>query len=448
MFESDLVIKSDKVWDGESQTFKEATLVINKGIIERIEDLYAPVKGKRVIDACGLIVSPGFIDIHAHVEEDPSDTLTIQKLLLLQGVTTAISGNCGSGLLLDDVEGSLRERFINLCFLTPHAALRRAVGIADVYERATPLKIKAMRELLRSELEKGAFGLSFGLEYTPNVSQDEIYGLAQVLKGFDRRFISIHIRHDGPKCIDALKEAIALAEDLRLRVEISHLGSMTAFGYAKEALNIIEDAVLRGVDVKFDSYPYSAFCTHIGSAVFDPGFEERWGKGLDFIEVASGKFKGMRLNEDLFNLLRKEAPETLVVAHVMNEEEMRLCLSHPMCAVASDGVIKGGWGHPRAAGAFPRGLLWLREAGYPWEEALKHVVTIPRENAFLEGRGELKEGSFADVVIFDPLRLSDRATFSNPTLPPDGIRYVIVNGEISVEDGKIIGPSVGFILRR
>lgn len=444
----DLAIKSDRVWDGESQTLKSAVILIKDGVIKEVLEEKTLFSAKKVIDASGLIVSPGFIDTHMHLDEDPHDPYTIQRFLLLQGVTTGISGNCGSGALIRDVEGLVKERYINLGFLTGHRTLREAIGISDPYKSANSYEIRAMGDILREELRLGSMGLSFGLEYTPNVERDEIYGLAEVLKDFEKRFVSIHIRHDGPECIDAVKEAISLARDLRIRVIISHLGSMTAFGYSKEAIALIEGALSDGVDIKFDSYPYSAFCTYIGSAVFDPGFEERWGKGLEYIEVASGEFKGHRLNKELFDFLRREAPETLVVAHVMNEDEMKLCILHPMCAIASDGVIRGGWGHPRASGAFPRALLWLREAGLSWEEALRHATTIPADNAFIEDRSKIKEGFYADVVIFDPDELRDRATFKEPTLPPVGIKYVIVNGEISVEDGNLLGVRKGSILRR
>lgn len=444
----DLIIKGDKVWDGESQTFKSACILISDGIIERIEESFVEAEAEEVIDATGFVVSPGFIDSHSHVEEDLSDPYTVQRLLLLQGVTTAVSGNCGSGLFMRDLNEVIKERYINLGFLTGHRVLREAVGIRDVYRRASLSEIEAMAELLKGELEEGSFGLSFGLEYTPEVSRDEIYGLAGVLRDYDDRFVSIHIRHDGPKCIDALREAISMSEDLGIRVVISHLGSMTAFGYAREALRIIEEALLRGVNVRFDSYPYAAFCTYIGSAVFDPGFEERWGKGLEALEVASGRFKGQRLTEDIFQRLREEEPETLIIAHVMNEDEMRLCIRHPMCAIASDGVIRGGWGHPRAAGAFPRGLIWLRDAGLSWEEALRHATTIPAENCFIRDRGKIKEGFYADIVVFDPENLSDRATFADPILPPSGIRYVIVNGRVAVRDGNLVEGSNGLLLRR
>ncbi|MCS7233560.1 MAG: amidohydrolase family protein [Synergistetes bacterium] len=444
----DLAIMGDKVWDGESQTFKSALILIKDVYIEKVADLEAEVNAKRVIDATGLVVSPGFIDTHMHVDEDPSDPYTVQKLLLLQGVTTGISGNCGSGALVREIEKVVKDKYINLGFLTGHRALRESIGINDPYRCASPSEIEAMREILREELRHGSFGFSLGLEYTPYVDKDEIYGLAWVLREFERRFISIHIRYDGPRCIEAVKEAISLAKDVKVRVIISHLGSMTAFGYSKEALRLIEEAISEGVDLRFDSYPYSAFCTYIGSAVFDPGFEERWGKGLEYIEVASGSFRGRRLDPELFSFLRQNAPETLVVAHVMNEDEMRLCILHPMCAIASDAVIRGGWGHPRASGAFPRALLWLREAGFSWEEALRHATTIPADNAFMEYRGKIKEGFYADITIFDPKEFKDMATFKEPLASPKGIRYVVVNGKVSVEDGKIIEPPEGKIIRR
>jgi N-acyl-D-amino-acid deacylase len=197
-----------------------------------------------------------------------------------------------------------------------------------------------------------------------------------------------------------------------------------------------------------DCYPYAAFCTFVGSTVFDPGFEARWGKGLESLEAASGRYKGNRLQPETFTDMRTNDPEALVVAHVMNEDEIRLCLRHPQCAIASDGVLHQGQGHPRAAGTFPRALRWLREEGLSWPEAIRHATSLPASMVWLQS-GVMQTGAPADLVIFLPDRLRDMATFRDQLLPPEGMEFVLVNGRVALEHGKLTEPPVGsFLLRQ
>ncbi len=401
---------------------------------------------KKVIEAFDLAVSPGFIDTHMH-DEELEDPGTIQKALLLQGVTTALAGNCGSGPSLGLVKEKRKFPWLNLGYLSGHRALREEVGITDVYQPATEPEIARMEKLLERELALGSFGLSFGLEYAPNTSSREIEALCKVLRGYDNRFVSVHIRHDGPDCLESVEEVIGLAERFGIRVQVSHLGSMTAFGFTARSIELIEEARGRGSDVTFDCYPYSAFCTFIGSTVFDPGFEERWGKGLESLEAASGKYRGKRLTPPIYEDMRKNDPEALIIAHVMNEPEIRLCLRHPLCAVASDGVLHGGEGHPRAAGAFPRAMRWLREEGLSWPEAVAHATALPAEMAWLPG-GRLEVGAPADIVVFSPDDLRDRATFEDQLASPEGISAVVVNGKVAVERGVLAAQPAGRLLLR
>lgn len=440
----DILIKNGRIIFPDEGTERNCNIGISNGRIVFIGE--GERSAKKVLDAEGLVVSPGFIDIHMHNEE-MQDPFTVQRSLLLQGVTMALAGNCGTGLFIEEYASMFDIPYLNLAVLTGHTHLREAVGITDVYREATGNEIRKMCELLERELNRGSFGLSFGLEYAPNTSINEIRRLSKVLNKFDHRLISVHIRHDGRGCIDAVKEMIDLAGDISVRVQLSHIGSMTAFGESGKALHMIDRARSEGIDIRFDTYPYEAFCTYIGSAVFDPGFEKRWNKGFDALEVASGPGKGRFLDEDLYNHLRSEAPETLIVAHVMNEEEIRACLRHPLAALGSDAILQDKGGHPRAAGAFPRGIRWLREDGSSWPQVLSHATNIPADDMWL-GSGRIATGAPADLVVFDPDRLTDRATFKDPLLPPDGIEWVIVNGLIAVEEGAIIEPPKGeFLLR-
>jgi N-acyl-D-amino-acid deacylase len=240
---------------------------------------------------------------------------------------------------------------------------------------------------------------------------------------------------------------IDLARKTGLRIELSHLGSMTAFGVSGEVLEMVNNARSEGIDIRFDTYPYAAFCTYMGSTVFDPGFEKRWNKGMEALEVASGPHKGKRLDQRLYDFLRSQAPQTLIVAHVMDEEEIRACLRHPLSALGSDAVLQEKGGHPRAAGAFPRGIRWLREDGLSWAEALAHATATPAESLWLNS-GCIIEGAPADLVVFDPDVFIDNATFENPLLPPDGIKWVILGGQVVVEKGIILESKCGKFLFR
>lgn len=446
MNQYDLVIKDARLVDPERSDIFCSSIGIKDGFIAEIgEDI---PEGERNISAEGCFVCPGFIDTHMH-DEDPYDPDTTQKALLRQGVTTGIAGNCGSGPLLEKIAPSRSTPWINIGYLTGHRALREEVGIPEEqrYRPAREDEISRMRALLLSELKKGSFGLSLGLEYAPNTSWEEIVALSELVPSFPCRWVSSHIRYDGPRCIEGVEEMVSLSEVTGARVQLSHLGSMTAFGRSAEALDILHKAVSRGIDLTWDSYPYAAFCTFLGSAVFDPGFEERFKKPIHALEIGSGSNAGKRMDGELFEKLRKEEPETLIIAHVMNEEEMRLVQKDPRCAIASDAILLKGGGHPRAAGAFPRGILWLREEGLSWNEAISHATSIPAGMTWLE-RGYLKPGTPADLVVFDPLTFMDRATFEKPLLPPEGIGYVIVNGQVAVEEGKVNEKPAGQFLTR
>lgn len=403
-------------------------------------------EARRVIDAAGLMVSPGFIDTHMH-DEELDDPDTTQQALLRQGVTTGIAGNCGSGPCFSVILPTRKNPWIKLGYLTGHRALRLHLGIDDDYRAATDEEISKMKVLLKEDLDQGSFGLSFGLEYAPNTSPVEIRALLDVVKGYKERWIPVHIRHDGPRCLEAIQEVIDLARETGLRFQISHTGSMTAFGQLAEVLKMIEDAVAEGLEVTFDCYPYDAFCTFIGSAVFDPGFEDRWNKSFEALEAATGKHRGKRLTREIYDDLRANDPGALVIAHVMNDEEVRLCLTHPDCAIASDSVLNHGEGHPRSAGTFPRALRILRQEGLSWADAVFHATTRPAQMAWLE-QGTMTVGTPADLTIFNPETLEDRATFKDQLLPPVGIEYVIIDGEVALDEGDLVADSVGRLIFR
>jgi len=445
--ELDIILKDGTVVDPVLKKEINADVGISDGKVCYVgkSDLHA----KKQLNAKRMLVVPGFIDSHMHFEHlEIGDPYTVLRALLCQGVTTAFSGHCGEGHFIDRYREFFEKKpVLNMGFFIGATKLRYAVGVKDRYSAIEGKKISQMEKLLRENLEKGAWGLSFGLEYVPGTTWDEMLRLAFIVSEFKDRIISVHIRYDGKRSIEAVKEAINLARESGVRVQISHLGSMTAFGCSRESLEMIDAANQEGVDVTFDVYPYDAFAARAGSAVFDPGFEERWGKGLDALEIATGKFRGEKLTQELLEKARKEDPDAYVIAHVMSAEEVNECLLHPKSAIASDAVLRGSEGHPRAAGTFPRGIKILRDAGLSWSEAIAHVTTRPSEMLNYEG-GTIQVGAPANIAVIDPGSFTDQATFNNPLEKPQGVKWVIVNGRIAVEDGEVVDVNCGKMLLR
>jgi N-acyl-D-amino-acid deacylase len=402
--------------------------------------------GTEIFDAEGLYVAPGFIDIHIHDEcEDARET--VEFSMLRQGVTTALSGNCGLGTLFSESEAIHGKAWINLYTLTGNCFLREEVGHNDRYTPATPDEIEKMKVLLRDSLAAGAMGLSLGLEYAPGATYDEIKALADVAAEFEDRLISVHIRNDDDRCVNATEEVMRLARESGVRLQVSHLGSMTMYN-TQTCTDIIADEMKNGLDVGFDCYPYDAFCAQAGSAVYDDGFAERWrGKGPEALEAVSGQFKGQRLTFETLAKMRSEEPTGLIVAHVMDKKEVENCIAHPKCIIASDALYESGGAHPRMLGAFPRGLRVAREHGYNWRDALKKVTSMPADAMKIDA-GRLGVGKTADVVVFHPDEYTDNATFDEPFLPPGGVKLVLAGGYPAVRNGMVSREPHGALRKR
>jgi N-acyl-D-amino-acid deacylase len=418
-----------------------ATLLIEEGRISGIipgfvdqSDSRLP-RGADFFDASGLYMAPGFIDIHIHDEYKDAERVA-ERSLLRQGITTALFGNCGLGLLFGESVAMHVSPWIHLYGLIGNCALRGAAGQTDRYAPATDEQIIEMARLLRESMSLGAMGISLGLEYEPGASADEINCLARVAAEFDG-IVTVHQRYDDDRCVDSVREIIDLARMFGVRVEISHLGSMTPY-HTGECVDIIDAARSDGLKVTFDCYPYAAFCTNIGSAIFDDGFVERWhGKGPEYLESISGRFRGRRLDWDTFKEMRNETPDGLVVAHIMEEAEVAGCIANPNCIIGSDTFYRGEGAHPRMSGTFPRAFrMAMKTAGYEWKDVLKKATTMPADVLGIDA-GRLYAGCVADVTVFDPERYVDRATYQEPFLPPDGVELVVVNGEIAVRGGVV-----------
>ena len=407
----------------------------------------------RMIDATGKIVAPGFIDIHMH--EDPVADGKIQPcifpMMLRQGVTTAVGGNCGINVYdpaqyldLVDRDGAA----VNVALFAGHEYFRKAAGAADIYAGSTEEQKQTMAENIRDALVGGCVGVSFGLRYVPGADKDEFFRAAECCKQ-DKKLISSHVRDDADGIFDAIDEFCAAGVEFGVPVQISHIGSMGGFGQMAQVLQQIDSYKLNGLDIAMDCYPYFAFSTRLGTPTYDPGWLERYHCDYDVLEYCEGKYKGQRATAETFAELRRDFPECITVCYVMKEEDIRLAFRHPGVMLASDGLMNNGQGHPRAAGSFPRFLAEFAKKGtLSLYDAIEKMTAMPADRLRLENKGRLNVGADADITIFDYEEIKDGATFAQPALPPQGIAYVLIGGEIALEKGEIVKETCGKAVRK
>ncbi|MDI6600904.1 MAG: amidohydrolase family protein [Thermoanaerobacteraceae bacterium] len=449
----DILIKNGRAIDPSLNMDIELNIGIENGRIAYIgmDDIDA----EHVINATGKIVAPGFIDIHMH--EDPlvdgEIGYDIAWRMASMGVTTAVGGNCGIspidvGEYLDTVDKDGSP--VNFALYIGHQTLREAVGLTDVYKAADFAQVEAMKPLVRRALEDGALGVSLGLEYTPGASTYEAIELIKLAGEYKDKLSAAHFRFDVDRGVEAIKELSFISEVTEVPMQVSHIGSCLAYGcgYMQQGLSLLEEKRRYGIDLMADCYPYNASCTTIGSAVFDENYFKKRNNGYESILVTEGKYKGLRCNEDIFNDLRMNYPDTIVISFNMDMEEVNTALKHPLVMVASDGLMKDGQGHPRAAGTFARVLRFVREGLMNMKDAIYKMSTMPAERLKLKDRGSLIQGNWADIVVFDPDSIADMATYEDPALAPVGMDYVIINGRFAVENGKLTKDRPGRSIRK
>ena len=489
----DTLIRNGQVIDGTGAPARRADVAVASGRIAAV----GTVEGEaaRDIDATGLVVAPGFIDVHSH---DDIALLNNPGLdfKAAQGVTTVVCGNCGAGAApandrlqqfyargLEGILGpisdftwqSLGEFYqavraarpaVNAAFLVPHGVLRvTAMG----WERRAPSgdELATMKEHLAEGMDNGAIGLSTGLMYRPGAyaETEELIALARVAARFGGLYVS-HIRNEGAGLLDSVREAIRIGEEAELPVQISHhkASGRANWGLTEQSLSIIEEARARGLDVTIDAYPYSAASTAL-AALVTRGQLVR-GLAPNDILVASVKhqhqYEGKRLDEvaammdlpvddAIQRLLREEENTVVAVMFIMEEGDVRRVLQHPTCMIGSDGIPSPtGKPHPRLYGTFPRVLgHYVREEGlFSLEEAVRRMTSLPADKFRLADRGRIAEGAWADLTIFDPERIADTATYDDPRRYPSGIAHVFVNGEPVVTGGVPVAGSAGQVLAR
>ena len=440
----DLVISNGNIEDVEQKRIIKGNIGICKNKICIITD--KNIQGKIEIDAKGLIVSPGFIDIHGHID----GSIPCGKLAVLQGVTTAVGGNCGGGIL--DIEKFFDEQdargfFINQAQLIGHSfRLREAVGITNPYIAATEYQIEEMSNLLRKSFQAGAIGLSFGIEYAPGSSKDEIMTLSKIAEKYGK-FIAIHTNVNNPNDLSSLEDAIKISEITGAKVLVSHFVYQYGTGIMTEALEMMDKARDRGLKVSADSGMYSAFSTFIGSTIYDEQYMKKFGWKFEDLLVATGKYKGKRLTRETYEELRKYSKEDSVICFTGIEDEIYEALAKEYVILSSDigpsptGRISEG--HPQNAGTFPRFFRkMVREKKIlSLIEAIEKCTLFPADRLGLTNKGRMKVDADADIVIFDIDTIRDKAQFPDigePDAKPEGIHFVVVNGKIVVNNGKLI----------
>lgn len=405
-----------------------------------------------IIDATGKIVTPGFIDIHMH--EDPVEDGTIQQcifpMMLRQGVTTAVGGNCG-GNVHDPVDYlNLVDRSgaaVNVALYAGHEYFRIAAGAEDIYGGSTEEQKAEMAKNIRAALDAGCVGVSFGLRYVPGADKAEFFRAAKCCAE-SKKPIASHVRDDADAIFESIEELMEAGRAFNIPMEISHIGSMAGFGQMEAVLKKVEEYQAEGLDVTLDCYPYFAFSTRLGTPTYDPGWLERYHCDYDVLEFCDGKYKGQRATKETFDEMRTCFPQCLTVCYVMKEADIRLAFRHPSVMLGSDGITDNGRGHPRCAGTFPRFLAeFVKKGDLSLYEAVKKMTTMPALRLNLHQKGHLGIGADGDVTIFDYETIRDRATFADPALPPEGIAYVFIGGEMALKDGKILKDTCGKSVR-
>lgn len=439
----DLVILNGRVIDPESRTDAVRNLGISNGTIETISS--NTLRGRTVIDARGLVVAPGFIDLHQHGQDEEN-----YRYKAMDGVTTALELEVGTG----DVDAWYAQReektLINYGVSAGHLAARMAamhepakfLPTGDAARRtATDAEILEMKQHLEQGLKRGAVAVGFGIQYTPNASRWEILEMFRVAARYGAS-CHVHMRHAGVKepgsSIQAFEEVISAAAITGAPLHVVHIHS-TGGPATPKLLQMIAEAKSRKMDVTTECYPYIAGMTDIKSAIFDEGWQEVFGIDYKDLQWAA---TGERLTKETFDQYRKTGG--MVAVFSMTEEIVTAAIKSPLTIIASDGILENGKGHPRTAGTYSRVLgKYVREQGtLTLMDALTKMTLMPAQRLehrvpSMKNKGRIRAGADADLTIFDPQTISDRSTFQEPAKYSEGVRFVIVNGVLIVKDGQL-----------
>jgi N-acyl-D-amino-acid deacylase len=500
--QADILIRNGKIIDGTGNSWYYADIAVKDGKIFSIGKGLS-LSASKTIDAKGLIVAPGFIDVHGHIEGGIFERPTADNYIY-DGVTTVITGNCGGSasdikkffLRIDSLKPS-----INVATLFGHNTVRQQVMNRD-NRIPTNEEQQKMENLVEQAMQHGALGLSTGLIYIPGTfaKADEVVGLAKAVAKHNGIYAS-HIRNEESKAVEAINEAINIGKEANIPVQISHfkIGGKANWGKSNITVGLIEQARSEGWDVTIDQYPYTASSTNLGVRLPDWAFaggndsmltrlqnktiREQIKKEM-LQQLATYKFKnysyavvanypadtsynGKSITE--INKLmgrRSKAPveaETIMdmiekggaqmVYHSMNEKDVKYIMQYPYSMFGADaGVPVPGKGmpHPRAYGTNARvlGKYVREEKVISIEEAIRRMTSLAAQKFDLKDRGMLKEGMAADIVVFSEKEITDHSTFENPHALSKGFYYVIVNGQVVLSEGEHNGTRSGIALRK
>ncbi len=497
----DLIIRGGKVVDGSGNPWYHADIAIKNDRIAEIGQL-SNHEAKRVIDAHGLVVAPGFIDPHTHALRGIFEVPNAESALL-QGVTTLTEGNDGSSPYPIDRHyadiDNLRISPNWAVFVGQGTIRQRVIGFG--LRKATPDEMERMKQMVRDAMEQGALGISTGLFYVPGsfTSTEEVIELSKVAAEYNGIYIS-HIREEAAQLIDSVQETIRIGEEADIPVQITHhkVIGVENWGASIESLRLVDEARKRGVDVTIDQYPYTASQTSINALI--PQWAQAGGREEMLSRINSAETYSTIKNEVVAKILYdrgggdpknvfisrnswdpdmagknlaelaidaglEPTPENAAdvvfdiirgggataVYHAIGPEDVDRIMQHPATAIGSDGpvgVFGEGAPHPRQYGTFARVLgLYVRERKIlSLEEAIRKMSSQSARRLGIHDRGLITKGYFADIAIFDPDEIIDKATFENPHQYAIGTKFVLVNGTVVVENGQHTGARPGRIL--
>ena len=498
----DLLLRNGRIVDGTGTPWFRGDIAIRGDTIAAIAaKIDAPAA--RVIDVGGNVIAPGFIDIHTHARRGIFDVPTAANYTR-QGVTTVMEGPDGSSPVplapflakLDALKKS-----VNIGSFIGQGSIRSQV-VGDVDRKATPDEILKMQGLVEQGMKDGAFGLSTGLFYVPGTftPTEEVTALAKIAGRFGGSHVS-HQRDDASRVLDSVRETIAIGENGGLPTQVTHhkIIGKANWGRSVDTLRLIDEARARGVDVTIDQYPYTASSTSIASALLpawaleggrdqtmarlkDPAQrakikadsiamirDERGGGDPKNVQLASCSFDASLAGKTLADVTHardlqptiENAAETTLwivqqggcqgIFHAMSDDDLERIIRHPATMIASDGevpIFGRANPHPRSYGTFARVLgVYVREKKLlTLEDAVRKMTAFPAARLWLSDRGILRPGLKADIVVFDPSKVRDTATYVQPHQYAEGIPYVIVNGQVIVENGGMTEARPGRVL--
>ena len=451
----DLVIEGGRVIDPETGLDAVRNVGVRDGKIARISS--ETLNGRRAIHAGGLVVAPGFIDLHQHGQE-----LESQRVKAFDGVTTALELEIGAPDVAQFLKSKEGHSLIHYGTSASHVAARAAVfgtplppeiigphaGIAEILPKsgsatdqpATPEQIEAIRLRLRAELDAGGLAVGMGIQYTPGATRLEVIDMFRLAaeRGLP---VYTHTRSAGRvepgSAIESVSEVIGAAAITGASLHIVHINS-ACLRDSLECLSMVEGARARGLDVTTEAYPYIAGMTAVNSALFNPGWREKL--GIDYGGLVLPD-TGEHLTKQRFDELHSSSKTYWVLVFANTQEVVDQVIPHPLVMIASDGAP----GHPRNAGTYSRVLAqYVREKGtVTLMDAIRKMTLMPaqmleRSTPAARQKGRLQEGADADVVVFDAGTISDRSTFQKPMEPSVGVRYLVVGGTVLVDEGKVV----------